>query len=62
MELEIPDLAQAVVEDRILEDHGSTRKGVDQGGEPYELEEVMPLTEIPQCCSPEIPHFVAWSG
>ena len=23
---------------------------------------VMPLTEIPQCCSPEIPHFVAWSG
>jgi transketolase len=27
---------------------------------PTEL--VMPLTEIPQCCSPEIPHFVAWSG
>jgi hypothetical protein len=23
---------------------------------------VMPLIEIPQCCSSEIPHFVAWSG
>ncbi len=27
-----------------------------------DLGRLMPLTEIPQCCSPEIPHFVAWSG